>query len=81
MNYGPSPNSYLYMNDGKGKFTDIAKLKNQDIATIGLVTGAAWVDVTGDKKKDLIIVGEWMEPRVFSFNKDQTIHIDPFPIL
>lgn len=70
MNYGPSPNSYICMNDGKGKFTDIAKLKNQDIATIGLVTGAVYADVTGDKKKDLIIVGEWMEPRVFSFNKD-----------
>jgi hypothetical protein len=70
MNYGPAPNSYIYLNDGTGKFTDIAKSKNPDITAIGLVTGAAYADVTGDKKKDLIIVGEWMEPRVFTFNKD-----------
>jgi len=68
--YGLSPSSYLFVNDGKGHFTDIAKIKNQDIANIGMVTGAAWADITGDKKQELIIVGEWMTPRVFSFEKD-----------
>lgn len=67
MNYGISPASYLYVNDGKGNFTDIAAAKNPDIARIGMVTGAAWADVNGDKQKDLIIVGEWMTPRMFSF--------------
>ncbi len=66
-NYGISPASYLFVNDGKGKFTDIAKEKNPGIANIGLVTGAVWADVTGDKQKDLVIVGEWMTPRIFSF--------------
>lgn len=70
MNYGPSPTSYICMNDGTGKFTDIAKTKNPGISTIGLITGAAYADVTGDKKKDLVIVGEWMEPRIFTFSKD-----------
>src|SRR6188472_3117133 len=64
--YGLSPSSYLFVNDGKGHFTDIAKIKNQDIANIGMVTGAAWADITGDKNQELIIVGEWMTPRVFS---------------
>ncbi|MEX6688394.1 FG-GAP-like repeat-containing protein [Danxiaibacter flavus] len=67
MNYGISPASYLYVNDGKGRFTDIAASKNPDIARIGMVTGAVWSDVNGDKQKDLIIVGEWMTPRIFSF--------------
>ncbi len=69
-NYGIDPSSYLFLNDGKGHFTDIAKTKNPDIAHIGMVTGAVWADVTGDQRKELIITGEWMTPRIFSFNKD-----------
>ena len=68
--YGKDPQSYLFINDGHGHFTDIAKTKNPNIANIGMVTGAAWADVAGDKQKELIITGEWMAPRIFSFNKD-----------
>ncbi len=68
--YGPSPSSFLFVNDGKGHFTDIAKLRNPDIANIGMVTNALWADITGDKDKELIITGEWMSPRIFSFKAD-----------
>jgi hypothetical protein len=68
--YGKDPASYLFINDGKGHFTDIAQTKNPDIANIGMITGAVWADVSGDQQKELIIVGEWMAPRIFSFNKD-----------
>ncbi|WP_315819650.1 VCBS repeat-containing protein [Paraflavitalea speifideaquila] len=64
-NYGTAPDSYLLFNDGHGKFTDIAKTKNPDIANIGLVTGAVMADMTGDQKPELVIVGEWMTPRMF----------------
>jgi hypothetical protein len=68
--YGVSPSSYLYVNDGKGHFTDLAKSKNPDIANIGMVTGAVWVDVAGDKQKELVITGEWMSTRIFSYKID-----------
>ena len=68
INYGPNPQSFLLLNDGKGNFTDIAGRINPDISRIGLVTKAVWADVTRDGKKDLIIVGEWMAPRIFSYN-------------
>ncbi len=68
--YGSAPSSYLYVNDGKGHFTDIAATKNPDIAHIGMVTGACWAAVSGGPEKDLIITGEWMTPRIFSFKKD-----------
>ena len=68
--YGKDPQSYLFINDGKGHFTDIAQTKNPDIAAIGMITGAVWADITGDTNKELIIVGEWMAPRIFSFSKD-----------
>ncbi|MEJ7737828.1 MAG: FG-GAP-like repeat-containing protein [Chitinophagaceae bacterium] len=70
-NYGLSPRSYLFVNNGKGRFTDMAKTKNPDIANIGMVTGAVWSDVAGDKNEELIIVGEWMSPRLFSFTGDR----------
>ncbi len=68
--YGKDPQSYLFLNDGKGHFTDIAQTKNPNISTIGMVTGAVWADLAGDTHKELVIVGEWMAPRVFSFKKD-----------
>ena len=75
MNYGLAPESYLLVNDGYGNFSDIAKSRNPDIANIGMVTSAVWADVTGDKKKELIIVGEWMTPRIFSFDGDHFIEV------
>ena len=67
-NYGASPSSYLYVNEGNGHFKDIAQNQKTGIGNVGLVTGAIWKNVTGGKEKELIIVGEWMAPRVFSFS-------------
>ncbi|MEO7394851.1 MAG: FG-GAP-like repeat-containing protein [Chitinophagaceae bacterium] len=67
-NYGFSPTSYIYENNGKGHFTDVTNRLNNTIATIGMVTDAEWVDITGDKEKDLVITGEWMTPHVFTYN-------------
>jgi hypothetical protein len=68
--YGVSPKSYVFINNGKGQFTDIAKTKNPDISQIGMVTGAVFADVSADGEKELIITGEWMAPRIFSFKND-----------
>ena len=65
LNYGPAPQSFLLQNDGKGKFTDATKTICPALDKIGLVTGAVWVNVLGDKKKELVVVGEWMAPRLF----------------
>jgi hypothetical protein len=69
--YGKSPSSFILMNDGKGKFSDAAASKNPDIAKIGMVSGAALADVNGDGRNELIIVGEWMAPRIFTFENDK----------
>jgi hypothetical protein len=67
-NYGANPQSFIYENDGKGHFKDVTQDLNPAIASIGMVTGAVWTDVNADKKNDLIIVGEWMAPRIFSYS-------------
>jgi hypothetical protein len=67
--YGQTPQSYLYNNDGNGHFTNVTQTQNPAIADAGMITGAVWADINGDNKKELIITGEWMATRVFSFDK------------
>lgn len=75
MDYGTTPRSFIYVNDGEGHFKDIAKTKNPDIALLGMVTGAVWADVTGDAKKDLIVIGEWMSPHIFTYKGDHFVEL------
>ena len=70
LKYGVSPESHIYVNDGKGHFTDLSKEKMGAIATIGMVTNAVWANVVGDKASELVVVGEWMTPRIFTYNNN-----------
>ena len=65
--YGETPNSYLYQNDGKGHFKDVAKEQFPFLSTLGMVTAAEWADINKDGKKDLVVAGLWMAPRIFEF--------------
>lgn len=67
-NYGLTPPSYLYRNDGRGHFTDVTTSLCPVLLKAGMITGAVWADVTGDAKAELIITGEWMPTRIFSYN-------------
>jgi hypothetical protein len=67
-NYGATPQSFMFINDGTGNFKDIAASLNPELSKAGLITGALFADLTGDSRKELIITGEWMTPRIFSFN-------------
>ncbi len=58
--YPETPQSYLLINDGKGHFTDQAASLAPILSKIGMVTDAAWLDLNGDRKQDLVLVGEWM---------------------
>jgi hypothetical protein len=63
--YPLSPGSRILINDGKGNFTDATAEVCPDLFKIGMVTDALWIDVNGDKQKDLIVIGEWMPIKVF----------------
>jgi hypothetical protein len=54
--YPVSPQSYLLINDGKGKFT----AAGIPFSKMGMVTDAQWIDLNNDGRKDLVICGEFM---------------------
>lgn len=66
--YGVPATSFIYLNDGKGGFTNGNSLA-PSLTDIGLVTDATWTDIDNDNDKDLIIVGEWMSPKIFINNQ------------
>ena len=70
-NYGIIPESYLLINDGRGKFTIKAGLFQQ----AGMVTDALWVDLNKDGYQDLILVGEWMPITVFYNQMGEFINV------
>ena len=74
--YGMIPQSHIYINNGKGIFTDMAENKMTGINAAGMVTGAVMCDVTGDKEKELVIVGEWMSPKVYQFQQDHFTEVE-----
>jgi len=67
--YGSTPASRIFINDGKGHFQDIAPAKNPDIAGLGMITAAAWTALP-NQAPELTITGEWMAPHIYTWNKD-----------
>lgn len=63
--YGRDPASYLLTNDGTGNFKNYTKRVLSDVDKLGMVTGATWADLNGDKYPELIVVGDWAPIQVF----------------
>lgn len=66
--YGVMPNNFIMHNDGAGQFSDRTAQVAPLLNGIGLITSAIAVDINKDNKNELIIVGEWIAPRILSFN-------------
>lgn len=67
--YGKTPTSYLLQNDGTGKFKNVTAQYAKELANIGLVTQALWVDLDKDGDKDLLLALEWDGITAFINNK------------
>ena len=59
--FGEIPNSYLFENTENG----FVVLEDDAFENLGMVTDALWSDFDSDGREDLIIVGEWMQPKFF----------------
>ncbi|MEM7659460.1 MAG: CRTAC1 family protein, partial [Bacteroidota bacterium] len=74
-NYGLPPESYLYENLG-GRFANVALQMNEGLPRVGMVTDAMWVNVAGGPQKELVVVGDWMPPRIFMYNGTEMKEVD-----
>ncbi|MBK9255505.1 MAG: VCBS repeat-containing protein [Saprospiraceae bacterium] len=66
--YGVNPRNFLYENIGNGKYREILISGKSELAYAGMITDAVWVDIEGAKSQELLVVGEWMTPRLFRYN-------------
>jgi hypothetical protein len=63
--YGQIPRSYLLKNLGENRYQDITNQIAPELANLGLVKDAAWIDIDVDGNLDLMVIGEWMPITVF----------------
>lgn len=73
--YGAMPKSFLYRNNGKGKFEDATDNLFPDARELGFVTSAIWEDINGDQLEELIVVGEWSPPKIFALKGGRLMEI------
>lgn len=64
--YGARPESRLYAQQADGTFMDVTAAHDPELMQAGMVTDAASADLDGDGMAELIVVGEWTAPKIFS---------------
>ena len=62
---GVPQNGYILENNGKGEYKDVTLELALEMIELGMITDAKWADFDNDDDYDLIIVGEWMEIKLF----------------
>ncbi|HEY0743686.1 MAG TPA: VCBS repeat-containing protein [Chryseosolibacter sp.] len=72
MRYPETPESYLLVNNGNGKFENQTSKFSSTLAMAGMVTSALWTDVNNDGWADLAVVGEWMPLRFYVNDKGRS---------
>ncbi len=63
--YGAPASSQLWVNDGRGNFTEQSSTLAPSLKNLGMVTASLSLDWDGDGTSDLVVVGEWMSPTFF----------------
>jgi hypothetical protein len=63
--YGIKPDSYILINDGKGKFEDQTSSIAPALKQFGFVKKASWADIDKNGFDDLIIAAEWSTVSIF----------------
>ena len=71
--FGKTPSQYIFVNDGRGNFSDASLKYGLDFQNSGNVTDIVWVDLNNDTYLDAIVVGYWMPIKIFLNDGDQLL--------
>jgi hypothetical protein len=63
--YGIIPQSHVYLNNGKGQFSDLPVDKMAGLDHLGMIRGATLLNINNNPA--LVVVGEWMSPHIFTY--------------
>ena len=69
--YGITPTQFLFLNDGKGNFTEATSQYSESFKNVGNVQDIFWIDINKDNIKDAILVGHWMPVTIFLNNGEK----------
>lgn len=63
--YPKGPKSYVYLNEG-GRFVNATKSLSSDLyEASNMLTDGAMIDIDNNGFEDLVVVGEWMSPKIY----------------
>jgi enediyne biosynthesis protein E4 len=65
--YPKTPQSIILQNNN-GVFKDITAQVAPEFANVGMVSDLQWIDIDGDKKAELVALGEWMPISIFKYD-------------
>src|SRR5690606_26033694 len=65
----------IWINDGLGNFHNASASFNPALEKLGMLTDAKWSDLNQDGTMELVISGEWMPIRIFSYRDNDFIEV------
>ena len=75
-NYGLPARSFLFENDGHGVFAHVGPQRAPLFERLGMVTDAKWINLLGDSKEELLVIGEWMSPQIFAWKNGKMERVE-----
>jgi hypothetical protein len=72
--YPKIPFSFIYQNDGKGRFTEVTAQVSPEFKEIGMVTTISFADLNKDGQAEMLITGDWMPIMVFKHEAGKFIN-------
>ncbi len=73
--FGLPGSGFILVNDGKGNFADATDAVAPGLIKLGLITSGDWADMDADGDLDLVIVGEYMSPKVFKNEEGKLVPV------
>lgn len=61
----PKPGRSALLANENGRFTDVTGTVAPELVSVGMVKDAAWADLNGDGKNELLVTGEFMSIHVY----------------